>query len=254
MPRFINDNYACLDNKGTHRAVLKLQKYMRVMKRTNCDYYILKCDVKKFFYSINKNILFSFLQDYIGDKKLMNLTKKLIYDSSEEVGIPIGNYTSQFFANIYLDKLDHYVKDVLKVKYYVRYMDDFVMLVENKEIAKYLLDEVDHFLSFNLKLSLNKKSKYYPSKLGVDFCGYKIYETHIKIRKRSINKIKKKIKIWNKDYLNNHLDFHQFLLCFNSFKGHIKHANCYNLYNKLVDSIEFNKDIIEFKFQICYHL
>lgn len=198
---------------------------------------------KKYFYTINKNILFNIMQSYISDKKLLELTKLFIFDDENSKGIPIGNYTSQFFANIYLDKLDHFIKEKLRVKYYVRYMDDFILLLKNKEEAKQMLEEIKSFLTDKLDLELNKKTRYYPNKQGIDFCGYKIYETHIKIRKRSIKKIKNKIKIWNKQYAMNKLDFHNFLLCFNSFKGHIKHANCYNLYNKLVSTIDF-KDLL----------
>ena len=83
----------------------------------------MKCDIKKYFYSIDKNTLFNIMKKYIKDYKLLNLTKVFIYDNKEEKGIPIGNYTSQFFANIYLNELDKYIKEKLKIKYYVRYMD-----------------------------------------------------------------------------------------------------------------------------------
>lgn len=239
IPKFITSSFACLDNRGTHTAVQTLQRYMRLIKRKYHNYYVLKCDIKKYFYTIDKNILFNIMKSYISDKYLLELTKLFIFDNDEKVGIPIGNYTSQFFANIYLDKLDHLIKDNLKVKYYVRYMDDFILLLKDKKEAKLILNQIALFLNEKLHLELNKKTRYYPNKQGIDFCGYKIFETHIKIRKRSIKKIKRKIKLWNKLYAKNKLDFHNFLLCFNSFKGHIKHANCYNLYNKLISSIEF---------------
>ena len=241
VPKFVTSSFACLENKGTHAAVKTLQKYMRLMKKKNPDYYVLKCDIKKYFYTINKNILFNIMKSYISDKKLLQLTEIFIFDNNDIKGIPIGNYTSQFFANIYLDKLDHLIKDKLRVKYYVRYMDDFVLSLNNKEEAKQILKEITEFLEKKLDLELNKKTRYYPNKLGIDFCGYKIYDTHIKIRKRSIVKIKRKIKVWNNLYAQDKLDFHNFLLCFNSFKGHIKHGNCYNLYNKLVSTIDFKE-------------
>lgn len=241
VPKFVTSSFACLENKGTHAAVKTLQKYMRLMKKKNPDYYVLKCGIKKYFYTINKNILFNIMKSYISDKKLLQLTEIFIFDNNDVKGIPIGNYTSQFFANIYLDKLDHLIKDKLRVKYYVRYMDDFVLLLNNKEEAKQILKEITEFLEKKLDLELNKKTRYYPNKLGIDFCGYKIYDTHIKIRKRSIVKIKRKIKVWNNLYAQDKLDFHNFLLCFNSFKGHIKHGNCYNLYNKLVSTIDFKE-------------
>ena len=125
------------------------------MKKKNPDYYVLKCDIKKYFYTINKNILFNIMKSYISDKKLLQLTEIFIFDNNDVKGIPIGNYTSQFFANIYLDKLDHLIKDKLRVKYYVRYMDDFVLLLNNKEEAKQILKEITEFLEKKLDLELN---------------------------------------------------------------------------------------------------
>lgn len=235
LKRFINDSYACIDKRGTHLAIKKLQKYIRESK----DCYVLKCDIKKYFHSINKDILFSIMSKYIRNQKLLELTKVFIYDTEELKGIPIGNYTSQYFANIYLNELDYFVKQELKIKYYLRYMDDFVLLIKNKEEAKSVLDKIRTFLDLKLKLELNKKTCYYPSYKGVNFCGYIVYNTHILIRKRSIKKIKRKINKWNILYSNDKLDYHKFILCFNSFKGHIKHANSYNLYNKLCEKLEF---------------
>ena len=123
VPQFITDSYACLTNKGGHLAVLRTQHFMQLMKRKYNNYYVLKCDIKKYFYSIDKNILFNILKRNIKDKKLLSFTKIIIFDDNEEKGIPIGNYTSQFFANIYLNELDHYVKEKLQLKYYGRYMD-----------------------------------------------------------------------------------------------------------------------------------
>ena len=123
LPRLINTCCACIDGKGTHYAVKLTQKYMRIMKREYEEYYILKLDIKKYFYNIDKDILYNIMSEYISDKLLLDLTRKFIYDNDESVSIPIGNYTSQYFANIYLDKLDKYIKEELKVKYYIRYMD-----------------------------------------------------------------------------------------------------------------------------------
>lgn len=122
MNKFISTTCACIDVRGTHYAVRLTQKYMRTMKRKYHNYYILKLDIKKYFYSIHKDILYNIMCEYISDRRLLELTYKFIYDNDEKVGIPIGNYTSQYFANIYLDKLDKYIKEKLKIKYYVRYM------------------------------------------------------------------------------------------------------------------------------------
>lgn len=182
IPRLINNTCACIDNRGTHYAVKLTQKYMRKMKREYNEYYVLKLDIKKYFYNIDKSILYNIMCEYISDKKLLNLTHMFIYDNKDLIGIPIGNYTSQYFANIYLDKLDKYIKEELKIKYYIRYMDDFVLLLKTKEECIILMNKIRYFLKEKLHLELNHKSKYYPNKMGINFCGYRIYETHILVR------------------------------------------------------------------------
>lgn len=248
LPRFINDTYACLDNKGTHKAIKVTQKYMKRMNK-NGRYFVLKCDIKKYFYSIDKDILYSILTKYISDKKILEFTKIILKDG-EKIGIPIGNYTSQFFANIYLNELDHYVKDVLKIKYYIRYMDDFILLVKTKYEAKNLKNNIEIFLKENLNLELNKKSKYFPNTLGINFCGYIIHEKYILIRKRSKKKIKKNIKKWNKLYENDSLDIKKVRLQFNSWVNHSRHANTYNLRIKLFNKILFKDEFIRMNVKI----
>ena len=237
--RFIEDSYACIENKGSHKASCKIQKYMRIMKRKYGNYYIIKCDVKKYFYNIDKNILLSILKDSISDHALLDFTEVLLQDNSD-VGIPIGNYTSQYFANIYLNELDHYVKEQLRLKYYVRYMDDFVILIEDKEHAKEAYHLIEKFLSEHLKLELNKKSRYYPNKFGCNFCGYVIYETHILLRKRFKKKAKKNIKKWNCFYKDEHLNIHDVQIRWNSMVAHSSHANSYSFMSKLYKNAAFN--------------
>lgn len=242
VKRFISTTYACLDERGTHKAVLKLQEYMRWMKRGYGEYYVIKCDVKKFFYNINRNILFDIMNNYIGEEKLLNLTRKLIFDTEDIKGIPIGNYTSQYFANIYLNELDYFVKFELKIRCYVRYMDDFVLLVKNREEARKAFNEIDSFLRSRLDLELNRKSRYYPNKFGINFCGYRIFETHRLIRNGNKRKIGKKVNKWKKLFYKGNLDLKKLELQFNSWKGHISHANSFNLYTKVYSTI---KDFFE---------
>ena len=121
MPKFINSSFACIADRGTHKANDFIQKQMQICKRNYGDFWVLKCDIKKFFYNIDPFILYNILCRYIQDPYLKAFTCQLIFDGRDiigPVGIPIGNYTSQFFANIYLNELDQYVKRVLKVKFY----------------------------------------------------------------------------------------------------------------------------------------
>ena len=240
IPRFIIDSYACIENRGNHKAVLELQKYMRIMKRKYGNYYILKCDIKKFFYSIDNNILLKILKKYISDSYLLNFTKTLLVSyNNSSIEIPIGNYTSQFFANIYLNELDHYLKEKVRVKYYIRYMDDFVLLLKDKKESLFMYKIIIKFLDEKLNLSLNKKSNYFPNKLGVDFCGYKIYETHILVRKRCKKDMRRKINKWNKLFNSKNLDLKKVQLSFNSWKAHCSHANSYNLVKKMTSNLNF---------------
>ena len=198
---------------------------MRRMKNKYGSYYILKGDIKKYFYSINKDILFNILIKTIKDEHLIDLTKKLIYDDGNDKGIPIGNYTSQYFANIYLGELDNYIKKELHIKYYCRYLDDFVILLPTKEECIIALNKIRIFLKQKLDLELNQKTRYFPNKFGCNFCGYIIHEYYILLRRRCIKNIKRKLR-------NNDLEL-------KNFYGHLKHANCFGFIEWV--NIEINK-------------
>lgn len=120
----------------------------------------------------------------------------------------------------------------------------FILLVKDKKDAKVLLEKIKSFLKEKLKLNLNRKTRYYPNKFGVDFCGYITYETHKKLRKRCIKKIKKKVKKWNYYHNESNLDTNKVLMQWNSFKGHIMHANSYNLKRKIFEKMNF-KDYVD---------
>ena len=214
---------------------------MRMCEKEYEHYWILKCDIKKYFYNINPNILYSILQKYIADPDLLEFTKVLIFDSRTDkaVGIPIGNYTSQFFANIYLNELDQYIKRTLKVKYYIRYMDDFVIFIPNKEDCVILKDLIEDFLSEKLNLTLNSKSRYFPCTMGVNFCGYRIFSTHKLLRVSSKKNIKKNIKIWNSLYKQNNLNIPLAMQSLNSWLGHVSHCNAYKLKLRVLNSTDF---------------
>lgn len=190
VPTFINTSYACLKGRGMHRACIEVKETMLHCKRIWKEYYILKMDVKKYFQNIDKDILFKILSKKIKDKKILWLIKEIIYSNKKENGLPIGNYTSQMFANIYLNEVDQYVKHNLHCKYYFRYMDDSIILIKTKKEAKEILEKIQIFLKENLKLELNSKTQIFKDKQGVNFCGYKINEYRLKIRDRRKKGIK----------------------------------------------------------------
>ena len=194
VPTFISTSYACLQKRGMHKACLDVQKAMKHLSRTWKNYCILKMDIAKYFENINKDILYNILKRKIQDKKLLWLLEKIIYSNEGKCGLAIGNYTSQMFANIYLNEVDQYAKHKLHCKYYFRYLDDTVILLKTKEEAKQVKGQIETFLKQKLGLQLNKKTQIFKSKQGVNFCGYKINEYRLKIRDRGKRKLKKKIK------------------------------------------------------------
>ena len=238
MKSFISTSYACIESKGMHKACLDVQNAMKHCKRVWGNYYIIKMDVAKYFQNIDKKILFSILQRKIKDEKLLWLTKEILYSNGEKKGLPIGNYTSQCFANIYLNELDQYAKHNLKLKYWWRYMDDAIAFVKTKEEAIKTLELIRNLARENLGLELNSKTQIFKSTQGVNFCGYKINEYRLKIRDKGKRKIKKKVKFLKYEIRNGRMtskEAHKYLA---GHLGYIKIANVERLKDKL-----FSKDI-----------
>ena len=216
-----------------HKSAKYVQEKMQHCKRIWGEYYILKMDIAKYFDNINKNILLDIIKRKIKDENILWLIKEILFSQKREKGLDIENYTSQMFANIYLNEVDQYVKHKLKIKYYCRYLDDSVLMVKTKKEAKEALKKIQIFLKEKLELELNKKTQILKNKQGVNFCGYKINEYRMKIRDKGKRKLKKKIKklkyeikigkITSKEahkYLAGHL-------------GYIKIADVKNLTDKL---------------------
>ena len=190
---FIETNVASRENKGTKAGLEYYMKYRRNCKIKYGNYYILKCDIKKYFASIDHDILKEKLKKRIKDKDALDIVFKII-DSSEH-GLGIGNMTSQVLAVFYLSDLDHYIKEVLKIKYYVRYQDDFVLFHESKEYLKECLEKIKVFLEKE-KLTLNDKTRIYNSNGNIIFLGRDKYGRYAKYR-RVKRKIKKSLHLYN---------------------------------------------------------
>lgn len=176
---FIKHTYSCIKDRGIHDVAkdLKyvLQKYPEETK------YCLKVDVRKFYPSIDHDILYEILQKKIKDKKLLTLLKEIIYSAD---GVPIGNYLSQFFANLYLAYFGHWVKEELKCKFYFRYADDIVILSDSKEFLRSVLLSMKLYLRNVLKLELKQNYQIFPvDSRGIDFVGYRFFHTHVLLRK-----------------------------------------------------------------------
>lgn len=199
--RFISDTYACRKGRGTHCSMLNMLEFTRSAKREWGSYWVLKCDVKKFFPSISHEILKATIRRTISDKEVLYLIDTIIDSAGENRrGIPIGALTSQLFANIFLDPLDHYVKETLSMKYYARYMDDFIILGKTKESMRATLESITQFLKDDRDLVLNHRTGIWPGRHGIDFCGYRIWPTHVLPRKRTVHNVKKRLKSIAKRY------------------------------------------------------
>ena len=242
LPQFIDDTYACIEGKGTHKAVEKMQDYLRRANRKYTEVWVLKCDISKFFFNINREILFELIKRKIKDKNFLEFTKKIIFYDEEKVGIPIGNYTSQFFANIYMNELDKYIKETLKIEYMVIYMDDFVLLLKSKKQAKETLNKIETFLTEKLELKLNSKTAYFKESQGINFCGFRIWKTHRLLREQSKKKMKRKLKNFQKLYQKGKIELPYITACINSWKGHSKHCNSYHLVNKMLNEFVLKRN------------
>lgn len=155
---FIFDSYSCRLDKGTHKGVLRLEKFTRtVSKNYTQSCWALKCDIKKFFASVDHEILLNLLKRKIKDNDIIWLLKQVIdsFQTKKRKGISLGNLTSQIFANIYFNELDQFVKQKMKIKYYLRYADDFILLGESKDYLLQYINELKKFLLSKLKLNLH---------------------------------------------------------------------------------------------------
>lgn len=233
VPQFIPTSYACLKGKGMHRAAIYVQDTMKHCRRIWGEYYILKMDIAKYFDNINKNILLNILERKIKDKDLLWLINQILFAQKREKGLEIGNYTSQMFANIYLNEVDQYIKHQLKVKYYCRYLDDSVLMVKTKQEAKEALKQIESFLQEKLGLALNQKTQIFKSKQGVNFCGYKINEYRMKLRDKGKRKLKKKVKYLKHEIKQGNMTSKEAKKYLAGHMGYIKYANVDNLLSKM---------------------
>lgn len=178
MSVFTRDTYSCIKKRGIHGA---LHQMMVDLKDVEGTQYCLKLDITKFYPSINHDLLKGIVRKKIKDSKLLNLIDEVI-DSAD--GVPIGNYLSQYLANLYLAYFDHWVKECLKVKYYYRYADDIVLLSSSKDELWQWLVKIRQYLEDDLKLKIKKNYQVFPvASRGIDFVGYVSYHTYVRMRK-----------------------------------------------------------------------
>lgn len=231
--RFIADSYACRVGKGTHAGADRAQRFIRIVQQQHGQPYVLKADISKYFASVDRSILMTIMARQIDCPNTLKLLSEIIDSYPGDTGIPIGNLTSQLCANVYLHKLDHFVKHQLRVKYYVRYMDDIILVHQDKAQLQQWRQLIEQFLQNELHLRTNSKTQVFPvnrsNGRSVDFLGYRIYSSHRLLRKNSIKRIKHKLKKYRKQLQNRTITIRTVHQKLQSWIGHCKHCNSYRL-------------------------
>jgi len=197
--KFIFDSYSCRDYKGTHRALDRFSHFARKVSRSNkrtC--WVLKCDVRKFFASIDQSILINIVKKNVPDPNVICLLERVVgsfYTTAPGKGLPLGNLTSQLLVNIYMHEFDWYVKHGLKQRYYIRYADDFVIMHSDRGVLLEVLFKVNEFLLYNLKLTLHPdKVSIETVSSGIDFLGWVRFTDHRVLRTATKNRMFRRIK------------------------------------------------------------
>jgi len=235
---FVSDSFSCRNNKGTHKAINRFRDFAyKVSKNNTQNCWVLKCDIKKFFASIDHKILLDILRVYIPDGDIIWVLEKIIESFSSVrvgVGLPLGNLTSQLFANIYMNELDNFVKHKLKAKYYIRYADDFVFLSEDKDWLAGILNSIGDFLNDNLKLDLHPNKIFIKTlNSGVDFLGYVLLPHHRVLRTKTKKRIFKRISQKMGGLKNNLITKKSFNQTLQSYLGVLKHCNGHKIKGKI---------------------
>ena len=236
-PKFISDSYSCIRGKGAQRAVRRIQHFMRSIENRYGEVWVYKLDVSKFFPSINHSILKSALQRTIKCPLTLALCYKVIDGSPKSVGLPLGSVTSQLFANVHINPLDHYMKRKMKAKWYVRYADDIFILSYSRDEVVKLGNACSDYLYDRLKLSCGKDKQYYhnASTRGVDGLGYKIFPDHLLLKseakKRAVRRIRSQLKCLDRGAISIN-EVNLSLASWMSFVSLSKHDNFINSLSK----------------------
>jgi RNA-directed DNA polymerase len=229
-PTFIFDSYATRKGKGTHRAVKRAQKFM------GSGFHYYKADVRKYFDSVDHDVLLGLVCRKIKDGKVLELVERIIRNSDVSrglacgKGLPVGNLTSQFFANVYLNPLDHLVKDEMGVKCYIRYMDDMVFFADSSAYLKEVMEKLKIFLKDELKLSLNPRSTFLNSRRnGLPFLGFRIFPRLVRVKRENLKRVKGKLKKRKKELREGLITEERFVMSARSMFEHLSFANSFQL-------------------------
>ena len=242
---FIHDSYANRKGKGTIKAILRFDAFKRKASRNfTRQCYILKADVKHYFDTVDHATLLRLLARKIDCEPTLLLIKTILDNHRTPVlgkGMPLGNLTSQFFANVYLNELDQYVKHELKAQYYIRYVDDFVILNHDPSLLQEYKDRINEFLKTHLALELHPdKSSIKQLHQGVGVLGFRIYEHHKLVRKKNLNRFHRRFETLKTDYRLGLLERERVIASIEGWIAYIKHANTYKYRRHLIRQLNHN--------------
>lgn len=257
--QYITHSYGCRDGKGTTAARKQLQTWIRKASRSSKKWYVLKLDIAKYFYRVDHEILMKILSRHIKDELILRDLYSLINcedtafglpagvqpelckqeDWLYNRGMPIGNLTSQMFANIYLNELDQFCKHDLHIRYYIRYMDDIIILWPDKKELFQILAEIERFLDEELHLELNKKTCIRPAWLPVTFVGAQITPKKIRMRKSTRKRMFRRMKYIKGLFEAGKITFEKVNNTMQSYFGLIQHFTAGNLLRKIIDEFSF---------------
>ena len=237
--RLIYDNAACQVGKGTHFAMRRLSQFIR--QHYLCyghTGYFLKCDVRKYFPTIDHQVLKQRLKHIVKDidvcKLLFHLIGSYHTEGQPGKGLPLGNQTSQWFSLLYLDRLDRRIKEKHQVKHYIRYMDDLCLIHQDKHQLKEILQDITQFIEIEMKQTFNSKTQIFPIKNGIEFLGFRFsVKKNGKIIKRlrvaTKNRYKRRISKLRQDYQLGRITLSEVKNVLTSYRGHLKHGHTYQL-------------------------
>lgn len=241
--KFIYDSYANQLGKGTKNAIKRFDYFKRKISKNNTRLiFVLKGDIKQYFENVDHTILLSIIEKQITDKRLLWLIRIILSNYNTKIhgkGMPLGNLTSQFFANVYLNGLDQYVKHKLKIKYYVRYVDDFVILHRSKKALAAYKQNIHNFLREQLHIKLHpEKSRVFPFNKGITFLGFKIFYYHKLIKKRNLRKFSNKLKSLSEEYAKGEIDYDIIYDFLEGWFAYAKQAHSYNFRMNVVKFVD----------------
>lgn len=247
-PRFISNSFSCRIDKGTHRGIRAFNKMTnQESKNYTRRCFVLKCDIRSFFESIDHDVLMRILEKKIKDADTLWLLREIVashYSSRLSVfsykGLPIGNLTSQLFANVYLNDFDQFIKQDLRIKHYARYTDDFVIVSQNKTYLESLIPKFEQFLRDNLGLELHpKKVTIRKIEKGVDFLGFVSLPHHRTLRTKTKKRMFRRIEAKVLEYNQGNLGKDNLEQSLQSYLGVLSHGNTYKLRQKLLNTYWF---------------